>query len=438
MDKSNTEVDERAIRDAVSRILQSPEFAHAKRLRGFVAYVVGEALEGRKDLISARTIAQDVYGRGNMENDSDLSVVRVDAGRLRRRLAEYYAGSAQGDPVRIDIPMGSYSPEFSVGKPTIPADTTDEKTERRVTGRLAIAALLGVLALSMFLLIDRVREANVPAVNPSSEVKSATRRALLEKSPSALQAANQAEQARNLLFPAPDPVRLQLVLSLFQHVIDLDDTYFGGYAGAAQVTGLLAALIPEGPDRDAALEQAKAFSSRAVSLRPDSSWVQSAAAWVALCDRDYATAKRLSENALELNPNDLHAREIDALISLFTGDFQRAVKMSDPASYLAAGIERGTSRNVFAISKFYLGDPAETVHQFEILIGQGEPISEISIFYLVAALWKIGEHEAARDYVSYYHKAWSKGRVDQLLARVFISTEYLEGPTALFREAGGF
>lgn len=112
---------------------------------------------------------------------------------------------------------------------------------------VAVLALAGVLVVAGFMTYERLSAANLGQIAIASEdSKSATRIALLQKSPATLQAVNQAEQARGLMFPAPDPERLRLVLGMFEHVIELDDSYFGGYAGAAQTAGILGGLAPDG------------------------------------------------------------------------------------------------------------------------------------------------------------------------------------------------
>jgi TolB-like protein len=40
--------------------------------------------------------------------------VRVEARRLRRKLAEYYAGDGREDPIEICLPKGGYLPTFEV------------------------------------------------------------------------------------------------------------------------------------------------------------------------------------------------------------------------------------------------------------------------------------------------------------------------------------
>lgn len=65
-----------------------------------------EKLSGRGEKIMGKSIAQDVYGRRAEKDIATANVVRVDAGRLRRRLELYYAEEGRGDPVRISIAKG--------------------------------------------------------------------------------------------------------------------------------------------------------------------------------------------------------------------------------------------------------------------------------------------------------------------------------------------
>jgi adenylate cyclase len=54
-------------------------------------------------------VAVEVFGRPPDFDAQSDPLVRVEAGRLRRRLIEYYADEGRDDPVRIDLPRGSYS-----------------------------------------------------------------------------------------------------------------------------------------------------------------------------------------------------------------------------------------------------------------------------------------------------------------------------------------
>src|SRR5262245_55634157 len=103
------------VRNALVRILSSDGFSASARNRKLLEYVVGETLAGRADRIKAYTLATVVFERG-ADFDPQLDpVVRLEASRLRRALEHYYLTAGKDDPIRIDIPKGSYIPSFEPG-----------------------------------------------------------------------------------------------------------------------------------------------------------------------------------------------------------------------------------------------------------------------------------------------------------------------------------
>ena len=104
-------------RSALARILESPEFASAARLSDFLRHVVTETVEGRGGAIKGYAIAVDVFGRPADFDQATDPIVRVEASRLRRALAQYYQGSGSADPVLIELPRGGYVPVFRTRGP---------------------------------------------------------------------------------------------------------------------------------------------------------------------------------------------------------------------------------------------------------------------------------------------------------------------------------
>jgi adenylate cyclase len=97
------------IRAELERILASRCFQQAGRASHFLRFVVEETLAGGGQRLKGYTIGVEVFGRpADFDAQSD-ALVRVEAGRLRRRLVEYYAGEGAGNRVRIDLPRGSYA-----------------------------------------------------------------------------------------------------------------------------------------------------------------------------------------------------------------------------------------------------------------------------------------------------------------------------------------
>lgn len=103
-----------AVRTQLQRLVGSSEFEASGRNRQFLTYVVEETLAGRQDLIKAYVIATSVFGRGADFDPQVDSIVRIEAGRLRRAIERYYLTAGREDPIVIAIPKGSYVPVFSI------------------------------------------------------------------------------------------------------------------------------------------------------------------------------------------------------------------------------------------------------------------------------------------------------------------------------------
>lgn len=122
-----------AVRAELRRILASPCFDASERNRSFLTFVVEEALAGRSDRIKAYSIATGVFGR-ELTFDPQLdSIVRIEAGRLRRSLERYYLTNGLGARLRIDIPRGRYVPVFGASRPEPPRTATSRAPTLLVT-----------------------------------------------------------------------------------------------------------------------------------------------------------------------------------------------------------------------------------------------------------------------------------------------------------------
>src|SRR5215471_2053397 len=100
------------IRRELEKILSSRMFSAADRMTRFLRFVVEETLEGRGDNLNELLLGIDVYDRDRKFDPRVDSIVRVDAGRLRAKLREFYASDGAGGSIRIEIPKGSYKPMF--------------------------------------------------------------------------------------------------------------------------------------------------------------------------------------------------------------------------------------------------------------------------------------------------------------------------------------
>jgi hypothetical protein len=106
-ERNNGRANHNAIRGECDRIVAHPVLA-----KSFLIFIVDETLAGRGDRLKAYTIATDALGRdANFDPQTD-PIVRVEAGRLRRALEQYYAHDGRDDPIIIELPLGGYIPEF--------------------------------------------------------------------------------------------------------------------------------------------------------------------------------------------------------------------------------------------------------------------------------------------------------------------------------------
>jgi hypothetical protein len=139
------------IRRHLRDILFSSTFRRSRRCQMFLSFVVESALAGGADNLKERTIAVEVFGRPPTCDLGEDSIVRVGAREVRKRLAQYYQSrESVGQAVRIDIPAGSYAPEFRyVDEPVL----AEEAPRELVVGRKHTLAWIAIPAVLLALLI---------------------------------------------------------------------------------------------------------------------------------------------------------------------------------------------------------------------------------------------------------------------------------------------
>ncbi|MCB1418924.1 MAG: hypothetical protein KDJ74_07975, partial [Notoacmeibacter sp.] len=100
------------VETALRLILDSATFARSERARDLLAYLVEKEQAGEADRLKGFAIGVDVFGKDSGFDPSTDAVVRVQAGRLRQLLDQYYAEEAPPGLLRIDIPRGTYAPTY--------------------------------------------------------------------------------------------------------------------------------------------------------------------------------------------------------------------------------------------------------------------------------------------------------------------------------------
>ena len=103
---------DKAVRQQLSRILASKTFSQVERLKRFVSFIVGETVGGRGGDLKEYVIGVQVFGKDPSFDPRTDPIVRVQARRLRTRLARYYRDEGNSDELIVDLPKGGYAPVF--------------------------------------------------------------------------------------------------------------------------------------------------------------------------------------------------------------------------------------------------------------------------------------------------------------------------------------
>lgn len=143
-------------------LLAASEFQASPKLSELLYYLVTETLAGHGERLKGYTIGLDVFGREPGFDQGVDAIVRVQMGRLRRLLADYYGGSGAQDPLRIVLVRGRYMPRFELatgealpdmpGTATPPAEVAPEAVPEpapfeRFLARFSRRTRLAALAL---------------------------------------------------------------------------------------------------------------------------------------------------------------------------------------------------------------------------------------------------------------------------------------------------
>ncbi|MGC1160057.1 MAG: hypothetical protein WA891_19860, partial [Acidobacteriaceae bacterium] len=119
-----------AWREELRVLLEARAFRQAPTLARLLEYLCEKRFAGESNQIKEYSIGVEVFRRGAAFDQETDSIVRVEVNRLRKRLAEYYAGEGAAHPLRIVIPVGQYVPNFqtvvaAAEGETVPAAETE-------------------------------------------------------------------------------------------------------------------------------------------------------------------------------------------------------------------------------------------------------------------------------------------------------------------------
>ena len=96
----------------IDRLVRSPHLSGSEALCKLLQFLAQHPLNSPEGHLKEYEIATQVFGRPSDFDPQADSGVRVQVGRLRTKLAEYYQTSGANDPIQVEVPRGSYSLSF--------------------------------------------------------------------------------------------------------------------------------------------------------------------------------------------------------------------------------------------------------------------------------------------------------------------------------------
>lgn len=153
-----SEEERELVLEELDALVSSHHFRGSKRYPAMLKYVVTAAIDGRAPELKERTLGVEVFGRDPEYDTNADPVVRISAGEVRKRIAQFYHENGHGAKLEIELPVGSYLPEFRLREPEVseaqsgigvekPAST--EYQPHKGSRRYLIAALAAIAVLSV-------------------------------------------------------------------------------------------------------------------------------------------------------------------------------------------------------------------------------------------------------------------------------------------------
>ena len=168
----------------VEKLVLSQTFHGSESLRKLLHYLAQQSLDHPGTPVKEHQIATEVFGRPSDFDPQLDSLVRVQAGRLRAKLAAYYESEGLEDHVLVELPKGSYVLAFQHRRKGQSRAPGNGWTDARAPDAWIIPRKAGILLLALSLLLAAslvvivvlvanrsVRDSSVPRADPSTNAR---------------------------------------------------------------------------------------------------------------------------------------------------------------------------------------------------------------------------------------------------------------------------
>lgn len=379
------------VKSALDRILASALFSRSARLAGFLRFIVNEQLDGRTTSPKEYELGVEVFGRDPNYDPRVDPIVRVQARQLRFKLREYYEGPGREDPIRIEIPKGAYTAEFSFAAPepavtaptpppaeiSLPEPVTPVRLIRphlRWTRRSVIAVVSLLLAAAVGVLFARWTPGTW--TNRQTRVDPVAQDLYLKG---------------KYYWNKRSPESLNKAVDYFTQAIVKDPNYAQAYAGLADCYNLLREYTAMPPSE--AWPRAIAAAQKAVELDNSSAEAHSSLGFALFYGGlKIADGEREYRTAIELDPNYAKAHHWYATSLMLLGRYPEALAEIERARQLDP-----SSTPILADEGYILYYAGQTNRAVALLkqVEEAEPAAQSAHVYLANI------HLVQGDYTSY-------------------------------------
>lgn len=151
----------------IDKLVNSHVLHGSESLCKLLRYLAKHVLDHPGTPIKEYQIATEVFGRSTDFDPQLDSMVRVQAGRLRVKLGEYYGSDGAEDPVIVELPKGTYVLSFhhrAAGSPRAHASAIAEPEPGGASPRrnwiIATSLLAALLVISLIAILSMVSNRN--------------------------------------------------------------------------------------------------------------------------------------------------------------------------------------------------------------------------------------------------------------------------------------
>jgi hypothetical protein len=170
------EITEQAVRAEVERVLASQTLRGKETLQRLLAYLADRTLDGSAEALKEYTIGVEVFGKPEDYNPQEDASVRVQVGRLRQKLEEYYRAEGSAAPVVVELPKRQFALQFHLQAVPAPAsesplaDVLSQSAPERARRVSWPSLLLGALVVAAVWAGWSFRQTRAPGQAPAGTV----------------------------------------------------------------------------------------------------------------------------------------------------------------------------------------------------------------------------------------------------------------------------